>query len=242
MRGPTGHPGAARLSLELAGEALAAGSDEDELAEHVVRLAAEATGAAQCLLWRVEADTPPVFLAAHGFEGDQAELETRAGAVAAAVEERAAPSGEGGAGTEVVVPLGEPPAAALELIFEERDATFDPELLSGFAARAAVALRRTRRARLVGLALRRSQTVVAVVSQAIARLSLSHTLETAVDRISELTQSAHVAIYLREGERLDRRRDARPGRLPHGPRGASARARARPLPRPRLPLHLGHAP
>jgi GAF domain-containing protein len=50
--------------------------------------------------------------------------------------------------------------------------------------------------------LRRSQTIVAVISQAIARLSLSHTLETAVERISELTASAHVAVYLREGERL----------------------------------------
>ena len=43
--------------------------------------------------------------------------------------------------------------------------------------------------------------MIGVVSQAIAQLSLTHTLETAVERIAELTGSGHVAIYLREGTR-----------------------------------------
>ena len=71
-----------------------------------------------------------------------------------------------------------------------------------FAARAALALRRSRRVGLISTALRRSQTVIGVVSQAIAQLSLAHTLDTAVERIAELTASGHVAVYLREGRRL----------------------------------------
>jgi serine phosphatase RsbU (regulator of sigma subunit) len=194
-----------RGSLELLGDALAAGSDEAELAEHVVRLAAEATGAARCFLWRIEADTPPVFLAAHGFEGDPPELESAAERVRLAIEQRDEPDEGSRPRAAIVVPLGEPPAGALELELADESAVtaFDASMLSVFAARAAVALRRTRRAQLLTFALRRSQTIVAVVSQAIARLSLSHTLETAVDRISELTASAHVAIYLRDdGGRL----------------------------------------
>ncbi|MDQ3867681.1 MAG: SpoIIE family protein phosphatase, partial [Actinomycetota bacterium] len=193
-----------RATLELVGEALAAGSDEAELAEHVVRIAADATGAERCVLWRIEADAAPVFLAAHGLDeppgADAGETVRRA------IERRrsvadgdAAPSREA---DEVVVPLGEPPAGALQLQFGDSALSRDPEILATFGARGAVALRRTRRAQIVAVALRRSQAIVAVISQAIARLSLSHTLETAVERISELTASGDVAIYLREGERL----------------------------------------
>jgi serine phosphatase RsbU (regulator of sigma subunit) len=191
-----------RLSLELVADALAAGSDEAELADHVVRLAADATGAARCVLWRTEPDTPPALLAAHGFEGDPPDLEGAAARVRLAIEQRDDAAGDGEPPVGIVVPLGEPPAGALVLEFDDDGPVFDPSVLSVFAARAAVSLRRTRRAQLLSFALRRSQTIVAVVSQAIARLSLSHTLETAVDRISELTASAHVAIYLREGGQL----------------------------------------
>ena len=52
--------------IELAGDAFAAASDEVELAEHVVRLALAATGAARCVLWRLEADAAPTLLAAGG--------------------------------------------------------------------------------------------------------------------------------------------------------------------------------
>ena len=199
----------ARLSLELIGDALAAGSDESEAAEQVVRLATEATGAARALLWRIEPEGAPSFLAAHGFD-ELPHLPSTAEEVQRAVEERGGASGwvttngASGGGTSVsILPLGEPPAGALQLFFAEGPPPAGhAELLSAFAARAAVALRRTRRAQLVALGLKRSQTIVAVISQAIARLSLSHTLETAVERISELTASAHVAVYLREGERL----------------------------------------
>jgi hypothetical protein len=190
-----------RLSLELAGEALASGSDERELAEHVVRLVSGATGAARTALWRIEADARPVFLAAHG---DVAEPPLDAAAVAESLEWTEAggrPLGEDA--RRVVVPLGAPPAGALELSFAEPADERVAEAISGFAARAAVALRRTRRAQLVVEALERSQTVFAVVSQTIAQLSLAHTLDTAVERISELTDGAPVGIYLREGERFE---------------------------------------
>jgi hypothetical protein len=44
--------------LELTGDALAAGSDEARAAEQVAALAAEATGAEACLIWRYEAEGP----------------------------------------------------------------------------------------------------------------------------------------------------------------------------------------
>jgi serine phosphatase RsbU (regulator of sigma subunit) len=190
----------AALSLELAGETLASGSDERELAEHVVRLVAGATGASRTALWRIEPDARPVFLAAHG---DAGEPPADAAAISEALER-----GEGGAragtieGRSAIVPLGAPAAGALELVFAGPDGVAEAETISAFAARAAVALRRTRRAQLVVEALERSQTVFAVVSQAIAQLSLAHTLDTAVERISELTDEAPVGIYLREGERF----------------------------------------
>ncbi len=105
----------AGLSLELAGEALASGSDERELAEHVVRLVAGATGATRVALWRIEADARPVFLAAHG---DAGEPPADAAAIAEALER-----GEGGAragtieGRSAIVALGAPAAGALELVF-----------------------------------------------------------------------------------------------------------------------------
>ena len=102
----------------------------------------------------------------------------------------------------VVLPLGEPPTGALQLIYDGPVAPADAPSLSAFAARAAVALRRARRAALVQDELRRSQTLIAVVGQAISELSLAHTLETAVERVVELTGSGEVAVYLREADRL----------------------------------------
>jgi serine phosphatase RsbU (regulator of sigma subunit) len=193
-------------SLELFGEALAAGTDETETAEHVVRLAAEATGAAGAALWRIEIDVPPTFLAAFGL-GGQTPTGQAVEEALAALQERprgvvARSTTEEGRRT-ATLPLGEPAVGALQLYFEDGGpADDDLELLSPFAARAALALRRSRRVGLITHALRRSQTVIGVVSQAIAQLSLAHTLETAVERIAELTGSGHVGIYLREGEGL----------------------------------------
>lgn len=206
--GADGKAEATRASLELLGEALAAGADELETAEQVARLAAEASGAAGATIWRVEQFTPPSLLATHGF---LAAPPPDAGGAAEAIrralgESRGEPSAVEariGPWSVETLPLGEPPVAALQLSFEdEEDREVRLEQLGPFTARAALALRRSRRVGLVALALKRSQTLIAVVSQAIAHLSLAHTLETAVERVAELTSSAHVAVYLREGERL----------------------------------------
>jgi serine phosphatase RsbU (regulator of sigma subunit) len=196
-----------RTSLELFGEVLAAGADETETAEHIVRLAADATGASGAALWRIEADAPPTFLAAHGLGGRTPPSEGVEQALAASSESHrgvvASTTGTDGEGRTATLSLGEPPVGALQLYFEDlAPAGEDLELLSSFGARAALALRRSRRVGLITRALQRSQTVIGVVSQAIAQLSLAHTLETAVERIAELTGSGHVAVYLREGEGL----------------------------------------
>jgi serine phosphatase RsbU (regulator of sigma subunit) len=184
--------------LELVGDALAAGADETETAEQIVRFAAELTGAMGAAVWRIEADTPPSLLASQG-DGDLPDTASATEAVRQAVRERRI----GFAGPVVTVPLGEPPAGAVQLSFPHgAPSEAELELLSPFTARAALALRRSRRVGLIAVALKRSQTVIGVVSQAIARLSLTHTLDTAVERIAELTGSGHVAVYLREGERL----------------------------------------
>ncbi len=196
------------LPLELLGEALVAGADEAETAEQVVRLAMLATGATGADLWRVEADAPPSFLARHGFNGessghDQAE-DVRAALAdrQRALVTRRAGSGNGSRATVATLPLGEPPVGALQLYFESEPSEDALAVLLPFSARAALALRRSRRVGLITTALRRSQTIIGVVSQAIAQLSLAHTLETAVERIAELTASGHVAVYLREGHVL----------------------------------------
>lgn len=191
----------ARHSVDLAGTALAAGSNESEAAEQVVALACEASGASAALLWRVEPDAEPVFLAADGLDGEPPDLLAAAAAVQRAVAERGARREPDTSG-ELIVPLGEPPAGALQLLFGEGGAPAGQGGLAPLAARAAVALRRTRRAELVADALEQSQTLIAVVGQAIAQLSLAHTLETAVERVVELTGGGEVAVYLRESDRL----------------------------------------
>ncbi len=162
-------------ALEVAGDALAAASDEHELADHVVRLALATTGATRCVLWRLEAGTAPTLLAAGGVS-------------------------DAAAGRTVVLPLGEPPVAELELVLEDPAAV---DALAPLAARAAVALRRAHRAAVAEQDLVRAETIVEVLSQAIARLSLSHTLDTAVERISELSGSDRVGVYLRTGDGLE---------------------------------------
>jgi GAF domain-containing protein len=184
--------------LELIGDALAAGADEAETAEQIVRLAVELTGATGAALWRVESDAPPSLLAEHG-DGDVPAPAVATEIIARAVQERRLVTAD----SIATIPLGEPPAGAVQLAFAEAAPSEEElEVLSPFVARAALALRRSRRVGLITVALTRSQTVIGVVSQAIARLSLAHTLDTAVERIAELTNSGHVAVYLREGERL----------------------------------------
>ena len=73
--------------------------------------------------------------------------------------------------------------------------------------------------RRLALELERTRALLAVVGQAIAQLSLAHTLETAVERVAELLGVERVAVYLR------RRATAR---VPPPARGSPGRTRASP--------------
>ncbi len=85
-------------------------------------------------------------------------------------------------------PLGRPAFAALQLFYSPDAAPTEAELqpLSAFAARVAHALRSGDHARAVEQELGRTRSLFEVVSEAVSRLSLGHTLETAVERTAEL--------------------------------------------------------
>jgi serine phosphatase RsbU (regulator of sigma subunit) len=193
--------------LELAGEALAAGGDARRVAQQAVRIAVDATAARGGILWRVDAQVPERLTSLGEVEAAvpraaQLVSESLEAWRPAAVER----DGELPAALQHVatLPLGQPPFAALQLFYGPEDAPTDAELpaLAAFAARAAHALRSGEQARSVELELERTRALLEVVSEAISRLSLAHTLETAVERIAELLSVDQVGVYLREGGRL----------------------------------------
>jgi serine phosphatase RsbU (regulator of sigma subunit) len=197
--------------LSLAGDALAAGSDETRAAEQVAALASEATGASACLVWRYGEDEP-VLAALAGPDVTEApaaaldaarEAQATAGPVAVEpLEDESA----GGPSTLVTLQLGQPPLGALQLVLAEADPP-EPLLaqLGTFAVRAAHALRANERRRTLGVELERTRALLTIVGQAIAELSLTHTLETAVERVCELLGVGRLAVYLveEEEERLE---------------------------------------
>jgi serine phosphatase RsbU (regulator of sigma subunit) len=195
--------------LERAGDALAAGTDEARTAEAATRLGAQETGAAAAILWRRD-DDELALVASFGLEPDAA-LGGAVRAVAAALAEPGPVTTDDGADqlpadadVSVTLPLGEPPMGALQLLFP-RDTAPSPKTLrrlATFGVRAAHALRSTERARTVELELDRTRALLEVVGQAIAHLSLAHTLETAVERLAELLGADRLAVYLREEGRL----------------------------------------
>ena len=54
----------------------------------------------------------------------------------------------------------------------------------------------------MGAELDRTRALLGVIGQAIAQLSLAHTLDTAVASVAELLDADRLAVYLREDERL----------------------------------------
>src|SRR4051794_260280 len=128
--GANGEPAAAAAGtdevLRLAGEALAAGSDERAVSEQVTRLAAEASGAFACLLWRTSKDEragEPVLVWAHGTDDALdslvgAERVTQALASHRAVTLDDAADLPAGALASAILPLGQPPLGALQLLFD----------------------------------------------------------------------------------------------------------------------------
>ncbi|MBA2474424.1 MAG: SpoIIE family protein phosphatase [Actinobacteria bacterium] len=195
--------------LELAGEALAAGSDETRTAAEVVRVAAEVTGACTVVLWRRGADGLPLPVAS--FPGGADTPPPKELDRLRVLAEQALPGGTaeaapavGAVDTVTTLPLGRPARWALQLVAAP-EASVTGERLRGltrFGVRAAHALAAGERARTLDLELERTQALLAVVAQASSELSLSHTLETVVARVSELFGTERVGVYLQEGGRL----------------------------------------
>ncbi len=184
--------------LALAGDALGAGLDEARGPDEVVRIAARASSAEGARLWQVAEDGELESLASTGrldalddvlptpLEHERVRIE--------AVKGR----------TVATLTLGQPPLGVLQLVFGPESSPSQPDLdrLGTFAVRAGQALRAGERARTTSLELERSEALLALLGQAIAKLSLAHTLETAVARVSELLRADRVAIYLGDAHRL----------------------------------------
>jgi serine phosphatase RsbU (regulator of sigma subunit) len=182
--------------LGLAGDALAAGSDETRAADQVATLAAEATGAKACVVWRYEQQGP--VLAA--LSGSALPTATALDAVRRARDvpgSIAVESLEDG-GAVVTLQLGEPPQGALQLLLADEPHPGDPLLdrLGTFAVRAAHALRAGERRQTLSVELERTRALLTIVGQAIAELSLTHTLDTAIEHVSGLLGAERLAVYL----------------------------------------------
>jgi serine phosphatase RsbU (regulator of sigma subunit) len=208
-------PAATEL-LRLGGEALATGLDEQRTAAQIALLAAQGTGASAATVWRVDREGEPDLAGAYGEVVARDRMR-----VVEALRARRSLTVEGEAWT---LQLGQPVLGALALRFEQPRLPADEVLdaLTTFAARAAHALHATERARRQSVELERSRALVAVVGQAIAQLSLAHTLETAIDRVAELLGSDRLAVYLLQGEDEEERLAAAAGRGLAGPHGRVA--------------------
>ena len=191
-------------ALELAGEALAAALDESRTAAELVRVAATIVGAPVGLLWEAGEDGDLQLTAAYGLL-DGVDVVPAAELAAAALDERgpvrvvAAERLPPGCESSTTLPLGQPPVGALQLLFPDGAAPDAKQIsrLTTFGVRVAQALRSSARARTLSVELERTRALLAVVGEANAQLSLAHTLDTAVERLSELFAVERVAVYLR---------------------------------------------
>jgi serine phosphatase RsbU (regulator of sigma subunit) len=192
----------ARPALELAGEARAVALEEKDSATEVARLAAGVAGASAAILWenREEGIVPAASWGVHASAdlGAAREVAGRTLGEPGPVSAHAAGLPQDCA-VSTTLPLGRPPLGVLQLFHpsgEEPDAE-QLTRLATFGVRAAHALRTGERARLLALELERTRALLEVIVQATAELSVSHTLETAVERVAELLGVDRVAVYLR---------------------------------------------
>jgi serine phosphatase RsbU (regulator of sigma subunit) len=194
-----------RPALELAGEALAAALGETPAAAEVVRVAATVVGAPIGLLWE-QVGGRLELVGSHGIDSELDLAGVRALAMSAldTADPVTASSVEGlpgGCTDSTVLRLGEPAIGLLQLLFTSNSPDAEQiGRLRMFGVRAAHALRASARARSLSLELERTRALLAVVGQATAELSLAHTLETAVESVSELLAVDSVAVYLRADE------------------------------------------
>jgi serine phosphatase RsbU (regulator of sigma subunit) len=187
--------------LRLAGDALVAGADESRTAAEVVRFAAEATGATAAFLWRRGEGEELVLVAS---VGPVPSLEARTEAEDALQGYAAVSVTRIGREGSAALQLGHPPLGTLQLLFADGREPSEDELatLRTFGVRAAQALRTSQRSRIVAGELERTRALLGVIGQAIAQLSLAHTLDTTVARVAELLDADRLAVYLREDDRL----------------------------------------
>jgi serine phosphatase RsbU (regulator of sigma subunit) len=201
-----GKPLLAGSALEVGADAASPAGSELRTAGGIARLAIEATGARAALLWAVEeGDEAPVLLAASGLsEGAPLDAANRAARALDAGEPAVLEHPPTTADAVVSVRLGEPPLGVLQLHFDPDDEALVPQLdaLAALGAHAARALRAETQSRELQLELDRTRALLTVIGQAIAELSLAHTLETAVARVADLVGVEAVAVYLRDESRL----------------------------------------
>jgi serine phosphatase RsbU (regulator of sigma subunit) len=211
----------ARPALELAGEALAVALQEEGAAAEIVRLAAGVARASAAVLW--ESRAGGLVPAASWGLNPTADLSATREVAAGALAQRGVVSAHVAglprdcaisttlplhapvAAVALTQPNVRPPLGVLQLFHHAGDEPDGEQLkqLATFGIRAAQALIRGERARQLALELERTRALLEVIVQATAELSVSHTLETAVERVAELLNVDRVAVYLRgaaEGE------------------------------------------
>jgi serine phosphatase RsbU (regulator of sigma subunit) len=197
-----------RPALELAGEALAVALHEQDAAVEVVRLAAGVANASAAILWESR-EGQLVAGASWGFDagidlGVAGEIAERTLGEPEPVRAHTAGLPEQCA-VSTTLPLGRPALGVLQLFHPAEDGPDAEQLarLATFGVRAAHALRTGERARHLALELERTRALLEVIAQATAELSVSHTLETAVERVAELLGVERVAVYLRGADDAD---------------------------------------
>ncbi len=192
----------ARPALEVAGEALVAALHEQDAMVEVVRIAARVAGASAAILWESRDDGFALGaswgVGAAADLGAAREVAERALAASGPIHARAAGLPQDRA-VSTSLPLGRPALGVLQLFHPAGEEPDEEQLarLTTFGVRAAHALRTGERARLLALELERTRALLEVLAQATSELSVSHTLETAVDRVAELLGVPRVAVYLR---------------------------------------------
>ena len=224
-----------RRSCPSPGDALSAARPTSTPASRIARLAALVSGAEAALVWRTE----PRWRRAGRLTRPRRVADECARPLAEEIVRRA-PGRVGRdrrrSGTVVTLQLGQPPLGAVQLLFPRRRRRSRTSSAGSPASRCA---RRTRCARpsaraRSALELERSRALLELVSEAISRLSLSHTLETTLERLVGAARRGPRGRLPRRGRAA--RRPPRPRSLvgPHESVAAGgAHACARPLARPR---------
>ena len=225
--------------LDTAGEALAAGAEGARVEPAVVRLAARGAGARAAVLWEL------------GDNGRRPSRSRRSGCRATRSSGSSPPERPPPGDRRVVVAgersvrrhaahrrvAGGAAAAPVRRAAARRDARARSRSSRG--GRASALRRRPARASGRAWSWSGRARCSRVVGQAIAELSLAHTLETAVARVAELLGTERVAVYLREDGGLRAGGRARRCRPAHRCRRGAARTGARPAARPRRARRRG---